>query len=238
MLSEKRIRDAKPETKTRILWDGTVKGLGVRITPAGAKSYILNYRVAGRERRATLARASEVSLAAVRKRAADELLRIRAGESDPLEREREARAAPTVDEGIDRFFDQVVPERLAIGKMKPKTVQEYRLQSKTIRDAIGRRRVEEVTRRDIERMVKPLRPVMRNRVLALASRLFTLVRVVGMVHREPRAVRREGEGGTARPYPDRIRDRRPGGYSRIGERIQSGRGGRDSDGDDDRPTYR
>ena len=31
-----------------------------------------------------------------------------------------------------------------------------------------------VTRRDIEAMVRPLRPVMRNRVLALASRLFTL----------------------------------------------------------------
>ena len=77
-------------------------------------------------------------------------------------------------EGLDRFFGETVPERIAIGKLKPKTVQEYRLQSKTIRSTIGARRVEAVTRRDIERMVKPLRPVMRNRTLALASRLFTL----------------------------------------------------------------
>ena len=55
MLTERRIRDARPETRTRILWDSQVKGLGLRVTPAGTKSYILNYRVAGRERRATRA---------------------------------------------------------------------------------------------------------------------------------------------------------------------------------------
>ena len=47
-LTEKRIRDAKPGPKTVILWDESLKGFGVRVTPAGAKSYILNYRVAGR----------------------------------------------------------------------------------------------------------------------------------------------------------------------------------------------
>lgn len=174
MLTERTIRDAKPEAKTRFVWDAQVKGLGVRITPAGAKSYVLFYRAAGRKRLATLARTSELSLKAARERAGDELAAIRAGESDPLERQREAREAPTVAEGLDRFFNETVPERIAIGKLKPKTVQEYRLQSKTIRAAIGGRRVETVARRDIERMVKPLRPVMRNRTLALASRLFTL----------------------------------------------------------------
>ena len=54
-LTERRIREAKPEAKTRILWDSQIKGLGLRITPRGTKSYILNYRVAMRECRATLA---------------------------------------------------------------------------------------------------------------------------------------------------------------------------------------
>ena len=174
MLTERTIRDANPEAKTSFLWDAQVKGLGVRITPAGAKAYVLFYRVAGRKRLATLARTSELSLKAARERAGAELAAIRAGESDPLDRQREAREAATVNEGLDRFFAETVPERIAIGKLKPKTVQEYRLQSKTIRAAIGARRVEAVTRRDIERMVKPLRPVMRNRMLALTSRLFTL----------------------------------------------------------------
>ena len=197
MLTEKRIRDARPGAKTSFLWDAEVKGLGVRVTPAGSKSYVLFYRVAGRKRLVTLARCSEASLKVMRARAGEELLRIRAGESDPLERRREASEAPTVEEGLDRFFEERVPELIGIGKMKPKTAHEYRLQSKTIREAIGRRRVEEVTRRDIERMVKPLRPVMRNRVLALTSRLFTLfeswewcsstpVRFVDKAKEEPR----------------------------------------------------
>ena len=198
MLTEKRIRDAKPEPKIRILWDGQVKGLGVRITPAGAKSYILNYRVAGRERRATLARVSEISLKGARARAGEELAAIRAGDSDPLERRREAKEAPTVNDGVDRFFAEYVPERIASSRLKERTVREYRLQADgVIRLAVGKRRIEEVGRRDIERMVKPLRPVMRNRVLALASRLFTLfqswewcesnpVRFVEKAREEPR----------------------------------------------------
>ena len=185
MLTEKRVRDAKPEAKTRILWDSHVKGLGLRITPAGSKSYILNYRVTGRTRRATLARASEISLKAARKRAGEELVAIRAGETDPLQRRRETKEAPTVDEGIDRFFGEYVPERLRIGKMKPKTVHEYRLQSKGIRAAIGKRRIEEISRRDIERVVKPLQPVMRNRTLALTSRLFTLFQSWGWCESNP-----------------------------------------------------
>ena len=174
MLTARTIRDAKPESRARILWDGTVKGLGVKVFPSGQKTFVLSYRTGGRKRLATLARCTELSLKAARERAGAELVRIRDGETDPLERRREARDAPTVAEGLDRFFDETVPERLSIGKLKPKTVQEYRLQAKTIRAAIGKRRVGEVARRDIERMVKPLRPVMRNRVLAFTSRLWAL----------------------------------------------------------------
>ena len=177
MLTEKRIRDAKPELKTRILWDGAVKGLGLRITPAGAKSYILNYRVGGRERRATLARASELSLKAARERAGFELVRIRDGEGDPLERRREARDAPTVADGLERFFDEFVPDRIATGRMTRTTAAKYRNQAGNfLRPALGNRRVADVTRFDIENMVKRLArtPTLRNRVLAFASRLFRL----------------------------------------------------------------
>ena len=49
MLTERRIRDAKAESKTRFLWDAQVKNLGVRITPKGVKSYVVFYRSAGQE---------------------------------------------------------------------------------------------------------------------------------------------------------------------------------------------
>ena len=198
MLTEKRIRDARPGPKTTILWDTQVKGLGLRVTPAGAKSYVLNYRVDGRERRATLGRASELSLKVARARAGEELANIRAGEPDPLERKREAREAPTVAEGLDRFFEKYCPDRQAIGLLKPTTIREYRQAAKAhVRPALGKLRAEAVTRRDVERMAKPLKPVMRNRVLAFTSRLFTLfeswewvgsnpVRFVDRAREEPR----------------------------------------------------
>ena len=118
MLTEKRIRDAKPRAATFTMWDSHVRGLGVRVTPAGAKSYVVDYRVGGRRRRATLARCSELSLRVARERAGRELVAVRAGESDPLERRREARDAPTVDQAVRRYFDEHAPARIQIGRLK------------------------------------------------------------------------------------------------------------------------
>ena len=175
MLTERRIRDARPEPKTRFLWDGKVKNLGVRITPKGAKSYVLFYRAAGKKHLWTLARCAEVSLKAVRERAGAELAEIRAGGSDPLERQRDAREAPTVADGIDRFFNEFAPSRVKIGRMAPRTVSDYQHQARRyIVPALGNRKIADVTGDHVEEMVEPLPSVQRNRVLALTSRLFSL----------------------------------------------------------------
>lgn len=186
MLTDRLIRDAKPGPKPRILWDGKVSGLGVKVFPSGRKAFVLSYRVAGRKRLATLARTSEISLKSARERAGAELVAIRDGQADPVERRREANEAETVDDAIDRFFEEHVPERIATGRLKDRTVREYRSQADgIIRPAIGRRLVGQVRRRDIERMVRPLKPVMRNRVLALASRLFGLFEIWDLCDSNP-----------------------------------------------------
>ena len=175
MLTERIIREAKPGPKTRILWDATVKGLGLRITPKGVKSYILNYRIHGRERRATLARASEISLKIARERAGDQLVRIRAGEADPLESKRQARQAPTVADGLRRFFDEFAPARQQKGRFSERTVKEYRwIADRFVEPALGRCKVADVTRAQVEQMVATLPGPQHNRVLAFASRVFSL----------------------------------------------------------------
>ena len=174
-LTERTIRDAQPGSKQRFLWDAQVKGLGVRVTMAGSKAYVLDYRMHGRRRRAVLARVSEVSLREARQRAGAELARIRAGESDPLTRRQEASAAPTVNDGLDRFFGEWAPTRIATERLTERTTREYRWQAERyVRPAIGRLRIEDVGRQDVEKMVRPLAPVARNRLLALTSRVFTL----------------------------------------------------------------
>ena len=173
MLTERVVRDAKPESQNRILWDSTVKGLGLRITPKGVKAYVLNYRINGKERRATLGRAAEISLKDVRVQAAEQLTSIRAGEADPLERKREAQQAPTVNDGLRRFFDEFVPTRLEMRRLSRGTVNEYRKQAAAqLEPELGKLKITEVTRNHVEKMVASLPKTQRNRVLAFTSRLF------------------------------------------------------------------
>lgn len=190
VLTEKRIRDAKPGTATRIEWDDEVKGLGLRITPRGVKSFILNYRADGVERRMTLGRAGEMTLEKAREDAAEAKGEAKAGR-DPLAENRARRDLPTVADALDRFEAEYIPRRMAKGRMAEGTAKEYRRQiARHLRPALGKKRVLDVTRQDIERMLAkapedkrkrkrgktatgaPLPPVSANRVVALASKVF------------------------------------------------------------------
>lgn len=55
-----------PEKGNRITYDGHLSGFGVRITAAGRKSFILNYRFKGRERRMTIGSYPEWTVLAAR----------------------------------------------------------------------------------------------------------------------------------------------------------------------------
>ena len=174
MLTERTIRDQKPGTRIRILWDTKLKGLGCRITPGGSQAFVLRYTDAkGRQRLATLARVSEIALKDARELAAREMVKIRMGEADLLTRRKERRSALTVAQGITTFFDEFCPRRVTTRRMTAGTVREYRKQAERyLIPALGKLDVDEVKRHHIERMVDTLRPVLRNRVLALASRIF------------------------------------------------------------------
>ncbi len=175
MITERIIRDAKPGEKPQIMWDSTVRGLGIKVFPSGQKSFVISYRVAGRKRLATLARCSEISLREARERAGKELAATRSGETDLLERRRQIQEAPSVAEGLARFFNEFVPERVAIGRMSARTAQEYGKQVRCyVGPALSKFLVADVSRRDVERMVKPMPGPTRNRVLAFTSRLFSL----------------------------------------------------------------
>ena len=174
LLTERTLRGQKPGAKTRILWDTKLKGLGFRITPAGSRAFVLRYKDAkGKQRLATLARVGEVPLKEVRDLAGRELLKVRMGEADLMSRRQKRRDSLTVAQGIDIFFEEFCPNRIQNRRMTPRTVHDYRKQAaRYLMPAIGRLDIDEVQRSDIENMVNPLRPVLRNRILALTSRIF------------------------------------------------------------------
>ena len=176
-LTERVIRDAKATGKTYTIWDSKVPGLGLQVTDGGTKNYVVRYRAAGRKRQAILARVGGVSLADVRKRAGAELLRVRADGADMLERQHEAKLAPTVRDLVERFLTDTAPARVDAGRLAPSTLKGYRNQCRRyIVPRLGKLPVETVTRAHIETFAGKLAatPTMRNRVLALLSRLFTL----------------------------------------------------------------
>ena len=171
-LTAKIIRDAKPAAKNRIIWDADVKGLGLRVTHSGVKSFVLSYRSDGRKRLITLGRASELSLIKAREIAGTALVGVRAG-VDPLEERKTRQSLPTVSEGLDQYLQQFIPARQAKGRMADKTVYEYTRQiENNIRPKIGKKRIRNVTKGDIEKVLTPLPPVLANRVCALLSALF------------------------------------------------------------------
>ena len=61
-ISQRTIADLRPPARgNRILYDLEIAGFGVRVTSAGAISFILNYRIHGRERRYTIGRHPELT---------------------------------------------------------------------------------------------------------------------------------------------------------------------------------
>lgn len=172
ILTEKRIRDAKPGGRTRFEWDDTVKGLGLRVTAAGVKSFVFDYYVDGQRRRMTLGRVGDISLEKAREQARVNRQAAREG-TDPLQAARDRRELPTVSEAFDRFLSEYVPRRIELGRMAASTAREYRRQiERDLRPALGRKRVRDVTQHDVERALAALPPVLANRVLALASKVF------------------------------------------------------------------
>jgi hypothetical protein len=70
LLDKKAVEDLEaPVTGNRITYDSEVKGFGVRVTSAGAKAFILNYRQDRRERRITIGSYPDWTVKAAREHA-------------------------------------------------------------------------------------------------------------------------------------------------------------------------
>lgn len=99
-----------PATGNKITYCEEIKGFGCRVTYAGAKSFILNYRAHGRERRITIGSYPEWSVMAAREQAARLRREVDLG-GDPLDKRKADREAPTVQELFHRYCDEHLPRK-------------------------------------------------------------------------------------------------------------------------------
>lgn len=159
----------------RMLWDGELKGFGVRVAPGGTKAFVVQYRpkTGGRERRATLGRLGVLTVEEARQRAKTMLGQV-SDHEDPVtveqERRRGERQAQSVATLGAAFFTAMSAAR------KPSTVREYARQwEKHVLPAFGKVSVAKVAFSDVaalHRAMSTETPVGANRVHALLGSFF------------------------------------------------------------------
>ncbi|GKS70002.1 phage integrase family protein [Nitrosomonas sp. PY1] len=108
-----------PETGQAFVRDSELKGFAVRVTSAGAKSFILEKRIDGKVKRLTLGRYPELTVEQARKKAHKLLGHIAIGRNPVAERKQESLQGTT----LKQAFDDFVKTRK---NLKERTLYDYR----------------------------------------------------------------------------------------------------------------
>lgn len=210
-LSDRGVRDLEaPAAGNRITYDDAVKGFGIRVTAAGARAFVLNYRAGGRDRRITIGSFPDWKVAAARDHAAGLKRRVDSGE-DPMADRHADRAAPTVDTLAERFLTEHVARK------RPATQRDYgSLLRMYIRPALGKVKVAELRHSDVEKLHREVArkaPYRANRTVAVLSKMLALAVKWEMRTDNPaRGIERE-------PEQKRERFLSPAEIARLGEAL-------------------
>ena len=169
----KRIVDAaKPKEKDAYLWDSSLKGFGLKVTPSGRKVYLVQYRLGGRKgrtRRVTIGAHGTLTTEEARVAAKQSLGQVSIG-MDPAAEIDKARADSSMSTLLEKFDEQHIKVRL-----KPKSQEDYTRNIRLyIQPNLGHMLVHQVSRQDVARLHHSLndKPYVGNRVLSVLSKFF------------------------------------------------------------------
>ncbi len=166
-------------------WDDDRKatGFGVRSYAGGSKSFFIDYRIDGRQRRYTIGPFPRWSAEAARERAKELRKEIDRGQ-DPAGAKRERREAPTVHDLIDRYVEDHLPKK---SSEKVRVADEKRMLAEIGKHLGKHTKLVDVHGGDIAEMHRKIsesigrggkpRLVRANRMLTVASKMFSLALV-------------------------------------------------------------
>jgi integrase len=154
-------------------WDAEVKGFALRVTSGGAKSFVVDYRVDGRQRRFTIGAYPDWSVQAARQ-AAKELKREVDAGRDPMGERHDKRAAPTLNDLWERYQAEHLPHKAPRARRDERSIWE-----KIILPRLGKLKlgtIDHAAIHSLHRDITTIRgtPVRANRTVETLRKAFNL----------------------------------------------------------------
>ncbi len=153
-----------------VLFDTEQKGLGIRVSRGGTRSFFVNYyNSAGRERRKTIGEWPGITVTAARTRAAEIRANAKAG-VDPLASDQARRQAGSVADLCSEYLQKWAKPNKKSWKYDERVLNTY------VIPRWGRMKAQDVTGRDVVLLLDEIRErgaaTMANRVLAIVRKMF------------------------------------------------------------------
>ncbi len=174
-ITKRTVDAAKPGATRYVIWDSEVSGFGLRVGTSGRKVYLLKYRIGGgrkgTRREPVIGKHGDLTPDQARQIALEWMAEVRRG-GDPAQTREALRDAPRMADLLARYLADHAERH----KKASSVANDRRLIETRLRPALGKRKVAEVTRAEVERLHNRLAatPYEANRVLALLSKMFNL----------------------------------------------------------------
>jgi integrase len=185
-LTDPFIKGLKPAVRRKEIYDGKTKGLAIRLSETGRRTFVYRYRYGKSVKRYTIGTYPKMKLAAARKKVGelDDLLR---DGIDPLaeKQKNKNRPAPvTVESLSDLFIEKHLP------KLKKSTREDYERRIKIIKSEVGSIPAKDLSRSDIISFLEDIleeneAPIQSNRLRAILSSMYSFGVNRGLVDYNP-----------------------------------------------------
>ena len=199
-LTSVRVRTAKPKAKQYEIFDRSVGGFALRVSPTGLKSFVVNYRFNGKSRRYTLGSTTATSLSDAR----NEAIRIKNAAKDGIDpqkekqRQEEAQQLAKIKEASSdaNTFAAVADlfiKRHAVGRGKTPRLKSWKQYDRNLKNHVlpkwGTRQIDEIKRKDVVALLDYVEDnsglVAANRTLATVRKLFNWAMLRSLVEFSP-----------------------------------------------------
>lgn len=168
-ITKRLIDSVEAGDKDQFIWDDELSGYGLKITPAGKKVFVVQYRIGRRSRRMTIGMFGPLTADQARSQAQAALRQVARGD-DPMNERDLVRDQKSTGDLLNEFL------RLhADAKLKDRSSAEYRrLISTLVPSRLLSRPASEVARSDVSQLHNSLAvtPYQANRLLAVLRKFF------------------------------------------------------------------